>query len=252
MHMILPQIFSLKSILHRAFAGVSIFAGDIIFAEQRQAQSLEYVRRLLGQMRGNRNLTQRDFWKLYENVQGAKWPKLQVARNEADWTYAYLDDSATSLNREAEAYLSARDRAELIRILESLYLTDEATLLNLADLRAIFQEEVISRVTLVVRFILTDCSNIPSTEAWVHSFRLWTGTSPPNSVKRRLMPFTTIYSGGRYAQNRRSHLTRHCRWSFDRRAVTGNSQGSSSRCSSIARGSRFERRKCIHHAYAGE
>jgi hypothetical protein len=190
----------------------------------------------LGESEG---LSQREFWRLYQDIQGGKGPDLYLVDGQQRLVavdFKAIRNSMAHGVEETQAWLSARDRAEILATLTHFYsgLPDEGT--SITALRAVLAAQVgkrlVVRVCLPRRPVIFD---VPSTQSWVHHFMLLTGISPPVVVTPKPFAFTTNLHGD-FRVPSRSCSVRYRRGRLDRWITVFDGQGrSSSRFSSARR-----------------
>jgi hypothetical protein len=216
---------------------------------------LKQVRELIAILAGDGELSQRTFWRFYKDVQGGRQPDVRIMdghkRLTAIEAKAHRNRVAHGVE-QAEAYVSAKDRTKILSALEMLCLSNSGDEVSLAELQEVLATAVAEHIVIRIRFKGTfSASGVPSTQAWVHGFVLWTGISPPVVVKQLFVPLTTDDVLGESRVNFRYCSVRHRRGYLDGRAFRSDGQGRPSHRSSFARRPHPGRREHLCQSQSG-
>jgi hypothetical protein len=134
---------------------------------------------------------------------------------------------------------SSEGRQILLRLEEGaaldLFAALQAAVEQGADIRSVFRvrlRDIIYQRTLLTRRYAFRAHGRPSTERWVHSFRLMTGISPPSVATNKTSGTATTIDGGHCASNYRHPPPRNCGRLFFGRVAERDCQKHSPHCSS--------------------
>ena len=191
-------------------------------------------------------VSQRDFWRLYRDIQGDRGPDLWVIDGQHRFVAVELKATRNRLvhgAEEIEASLSAKGRSEILATLHYFLTGDPGAEPTIDEVRTLLAEQVSKRLVVRVRQQRRSIVfNVPSTESWAHNFMLHTGISPPVVGTSNFLAFTTNLYGD-FRASTRSCSIRHRRWPLDWRPVAPDGESCPSHRSSFARRSHSGRRE---------
>ncbi|MBI3675049.1 MAG: hypothetical protein HY243_00325 [Proteobacteria bacterium] len=242
--------FSIIAETVRPFSGVAasaINAEQITLAAGTGATTT--VQSLVSGLLEDATVSQRKFWRFYDEILNRQ-PDVVIFDGQQRLIAFEFKRARNSLvhgTDPAVAYLSAKHRAEILSDI-TRYVGEVDRAVSLAELRVVLVSAVTPRAKILLSFVAVPfISGVPSTRAWVHSFMLWTGISPPRVVTFSFS-ITTNATCGEINDHFGSQTICHRRRHFDRRTYPGNSRGRPSRRSSLASCSHAGRHKCFRQS----